>query len=410
MNFKKMAEIFSWMDNARWETQKKWRVWTIGDERFRELKEIQKVLVHWLCYINDYQRNVGNVWEKGGIVFTEIVKEMEETGNGRELLKSIKKKFVGKERGKRIIKPFNYKNTVFGPTDWGALYGVLRTLYFLKEDYKGDLLEYIKRHMKGKNMEEKMNNLSKELYKLSYDRIGEAKSKKDDSKNTEKHLSLKNWWDKDGDMKRVINSFLNDKKDVSSKVKNWYKKGKYKGTKRLWASIRDYLKCPYFKELNIDGRKLKEILGGNEALNYIELPGDRWNKRFAGNVIKDFAKKENIGVSSFSKAIRDLYDRFLKNKGEYYPEQMDVTFDFTPRMCGECKPGNGIINICPFGKGDKLSKFCIGDKTPGGIYCPFLLFSCGYRHECDPNNCPIYEIKKEGGGLEICGENKKTDS
>ena len=119
-------------------------------------------------------------------------------------------------------------------------------------------------------------------------------------------------------------------------------------------------------------------------------------------------KKSNI-------VVRMLFDK-LKEKNiqdSCYPEQFDCTFSFVPRMC-DSRSDIDNCNICPF-KVNNITKaapinelFCLIDKEDDDYYpykdddeefydfvrvrnkyCPFLLYSCGYKAKCkDLKNCP----------------------
>ena len=76
---------------------------------------------------------------------------------------------------------------------------------------------------------------------------------------------------------------------------------------------------------------------------------------------------------------------------KFYPEQLDISFDFTSRMCN-----NQFCDLCPFGKGS--FKLCFeGDNQEKS--CPVSLFTCGYRSPCNSTDCPIVK----GIGIETCG-------
>ena len=69
--FKDKFEIMHFLDSARW-TQN-----NAGGASFNrdvDLDDEQIILTHWLLYVTERQMSFEQIWEKGGIVFAEIVK------------------------------------------------------------------------------------------------------------------------------------------------------------------------------------------------------------------------------------------------------------------------------------------------------------------------------------------------
>ncbi len=78
------------------------------------------------------------------------------------------------------------------------------------------------------------------------------------------------------------------------------------------------------------------------------------------------------------RTIREIYNHINKiGSISFYPEQLDVTFDFVPRMCQR-----EMCAVCFFGGG--IKKVC---HEKEGLLCPVVIYSCGYKHLCDPYNC-----------------------
>ena len=81
------------------------------------------------------------------------------------------------------------------------------------------------------------------------------------------------------------------------------------------------------------------------------------------------------------RTIRKIYN-IHKMEGQgasFYPEQLDVTFDFVPRMCARLQ-----CHHCIFGGGIKIEKMC---HQQSGFSCPVTLAACGYFYPCNPDNC-----------------------
>lgn len=94
--------------------------------------------------------------------------------------------------------------------------------------------------------------------------------------------------------------------------------------------------------------------------------------------------EDGFGTHGTREYIQEL-TRFLNPESCRYPEQLDCTFDFIPRMsekqnetnCDRCpmklnSEKSGITNRIP-------EEFCSPDETK---FCPFLLFACGYETPC----------------------------
>ena len=115
---------------------------------------------------------------------------------------------------------------------------------------------------------------------------------------------------------------------------------KFNSSKRLWCSLRDYIKSLRFnKDFSAALRKIlsseiyedfkNKVLDDNKGCEYIELPGDVWNE----NTIfrKCFARQDESQLKGkLGKVLRENWERSEK---EWYPEQFDITFDIAPRMC-----------------------------------------------------------------------------
>jgi hypothetical protein len=77
------------------------------------------------------------------------------------------------------------------------------------------------------------------------------------------------------------------------------------------------------------------------------------------------------------RAVYDAMDGSIPSN--CYPEQLDVTFSFVPRMCD-----SQMCEICLFGGG--IREIC--HRQPG-LLCPVTLVACGYKHKCNPDQCVL---------------------
>lgn len=166
--------------------------------------------------------------------------------------------------------------------------------------------------------------------------------------------------------------------------------------KRLWCCVRDYLKSPEFNPVFVGALKERGVEnperwdknnpGLKAALDTIELPGDVWNNNavFRDGLFTPYLSDEAESLK-MPQTIRRLY-RELKGEKHgfrFYPEQLDVSFDFVQQMCER-----EMCDVCLFGGG--IEKVC---HKKSEHLCPVALASCGYRHDCDPEKCLMKENK-----------------
>ena len=117
-----------------------------------------------------------------------------------------------------------------------------------------------------------------------------------------------------------------------------------------------------------------------EALAEMELPGDVWNNN---TIFRAGLFSPHLGpipkTWDMPKTIRAIFKKTSDQNSTFYPEQLDVTFDFVPRMCARLQ-----CHHCIFGGGIKIEKMC--HQQPG-FSCPVTLAACGYFYPCNPDNC-----------------------
>ena len=196
---------------------------------------------------------------------------------------------------------------------------------------------------------------------------------------------------------KTFNDIINDVNTFKTEYKKFIK-NRFHGKKRVWCCVRDYLKSPEFRDyfLNAlsnvkDNIRLMKIWKDKRSVLGLELPGDTWNMN---SVFVNKLVKNNINIKS---------DKFCKELREnlsppYYPELLDFSFDFVPRMCSN---SSNVINksmckICIFGK-KGMMELCHQDSKK---LCPITMIICGYIHKCEPEGCPI----KSGVGIRLCKE------
>lgn len=175
--------------------------------------------------------------------------------------------------------------------------------------------------------------------------------------------------------------------------------------KRLWCSLRDYLKSPEFNDYFVASLENEKTDDANKwkrdnpelrkSLYVLELPGDVWNNAqvFRSGLFSPYLKNERKSwdmpktIREIYKQLREIYKQLVVNgQVAFYPEQLDVSFYFVPRMCEE-----NMCGVCMFGKG--VDKVC---HKKSGILCSVALIACGYKHICEPTKCVLKENRVSG--------------
>lgn len=364
---KDLIEIFkviSWLDDKRW----KHKIRNAFVEKILETDELrpaQKILVHWLIYITDRGKRADILWEKS----TPKIKKL--------VARYFSEDLVEKEQVTELCEKYEEENKIQAfPAD---LESIKRTLILLL-DYDKDIIYFMTRKLSKwarKYPEDFCPRIAFSLYLLSYKDVGSIlyKIKKESRSKKTKDLSKK---------MEEAKGLLTDDTKFEKEFQKWYKDKKWH--KRTWAALRDYKKFRKLSEKFIEGIKDEATLEvwKKDFSTQLELPGDIWNTRFFANCIKPIA--ENMKVSlrgkKTPKVVRELWDKIKSKCPESYPEQFDITFDFTPRMCNR-----RLCDVCPLGpNGAEL--ICIPTRDK---YCPVALVSCGYIVECGENQdrCPI---------------------
>jgi hypothetical protein len=231
-----------------------------------------------------------------------------------------------------------------------------------------------------------IRKLAAALHFLTYMDIGTVKAEEVQDKMAELSTGLE----------KQLSEFLLDPKGFIAKLVHDF--DPY-GKKRLWCSIRDYLKSDEFNGYLVGALEALENVDPAEpprwrrknvekaTLAEMELPGDVWNNYpifrewlfspFVGSIPKRW---------DMPRTIREIYKDLRDENATFYPEQLDVTFDFVPRMCDRLK-----CHFCIFGGG--IEKQCHQQR---GLYCPVTLAACGYFYPCKPDHCAFKSISVRG--------------
>ena len=430
--FENKFRIVDFLDSARWPSIRMERKGGSAINFALDEKEYsadEKLLIYWLCYITERQMDYHVIWDKGGVVFSDAVKRYTTYKNFhdfyprncgffksvlqeeytfssitefRNLCDSCKKKLKRYYRKTQIAdNDFVEFKSRFYTSDYVS---ILYTFYILAS-YDYSIIKYMSMAIDAvdgitqdiNKTEYYVKSIGYALYRLTYNvadgedcKYFRCNTEQVTKTNIEKFVSdcfiklaekrlenIKRDFENNPDFKRNLDDFYNGDE-------------RYYSMKRVWCSLRGYLKDDYFKPLFRDrlvemGKiEAAELLftGDNSACRYIELPGDVWNENTKFRQCMTIERKGKLG-----NLLRDIYEK--ENIKIGYPEQFDVTFDFAPRMCEAEK-----CDICPFGKlksnsdveinTEKISALCVNNEEK---YCPLMLLYCGYYFKCVGQEC-----------------------
>jgi len=395
----KLLKVISWFDKMRWDSKTNYNI--LDNQLYNKLNPHQKILVHWLCYITDRQMPYEKVWVEGSKFFSAIVYEYSQADKGYDYINQLKIYRKKDHKNSSIEFYFNSKynftyTSRFITTD---LFSILLTLIIL-DDYDHNIIKYLNLNfnkffqiIREVNNANEINLLAFLLHILSYHFVVNKQAGSD----LESYLQ----------QVPIVNKNVSDillSKDLSKFRKEYqlFVNNRFKGKKRTWCCIRDYLKSKHdfnkefvwgIKELD-DSENLLNIFGEskNSFLKYLELPGDVWNLN--DNFIRKLITPHlNLKSGNIPRSLRMAIDS-IDNTGKYYPEQFDFSFEFVPRMCAS--PVNIVNNgkmcsICVFGKSG-MEAYCHHNE---GELCPVTMITCGFINKCRPDTCQI----KNGKGL-----------
>jgi len=381
-----ILNIFSKLDDIRWNGPGNYNLINYCRD---DLTDDEKLLTHWLCYIVDRQMPFERIWDIGGYVLSNLVHGYTSNPDRdvRQLLKDYYE--VDPKNGN-----LTFKSRLESPNQRLSRYGIssgpvrfasryipedliliYRTLVILDKRANRSLATYMS-HAFAEHLdfELEVQRLAQILNQLTYAGGGRLSASEADQR-----------------LDKVD-------RDISCFEVDLEANEKLSGRKRLWCSLRDYLKSPEFNPhfvaaLRRSGyqhadRWKRSSPDLKKALKVLELPGDVWNNF---EIFRKGLFTPNINNPRKSwdmpKTVREIYQQLSNiERDSFYPEQLDVTFDFVPRMCEE-----SMCKVCFFGGG--IRNTCHQNKD---LLCPVALYSCGYVHQCNPEDCALKEDSVKG--------------
>lgn len=403
--------ITDFIDKARWEGPD---TESLINYAAVNLSDDDKILVHWLCYITDRQTAYERIWDVGGFIFSQLVHDVKQRGTNildpnsklsyfiptekhqgfaKYKLKEKGYLFVSKIRvgNNQRLKDYDFSSddlpffiSRYYPADYKAILNTLKVLKSYGFSVARFIKSVIERNIEDLDSKDSIRQLAFSLYLLTYYDTGQPKADDIDFRTFLSEATLR---------ASKLESVLSNPKKFLSEFKSFLENDIY-SQKRTWCALRDYLKSPEFSKcfsnaLKEAGYKETGKLQSKEMLTQLELPGDVWNNnpKFRNCILKGTGHENS--EERLNLLLRQIYEEEKPPVG--YPEQFDISFDLAQRMCEpeEC-------TICPYGvlngEATEFKKVCIRHH---GYYCPVILVSCGYKTECNPDNCEIIKAATE---------------
>lgn len=385
---KLILRTFACLDEIRWSDSPDYNLINYCSE---ELSADEKLLTHWLSYITDRQMPFMRVWEIGGHVLSHLVRAFERSDRdvGSLAREYVQRRDTGtssivlqcpKEGPNRRLE---LQGITKGPVRFASRYVpedtflIFRTLTLLEKISDRRFGRFLSLFMSDNlTASQSIGCLAVALEGLTYSARARVSADNLDQK-----------------LQELPRSVSRDAEGIRADPSRWLESKRPSfppfARKRLWAALRDYLKSPefnpHFVQAVTEGgvpmahRWQLENQELRQSLDQLELPGDVWNNNqvFANGLFMPHVENKRK-TWDMPRTVREVYKLLVDDlRGSFYPEQLDVTFDFVPRMCER-----QMCHVCLFGGG--VGRLCHGQAD---LLCPVSLVACGYDHTCDPDRC-----------------------
>jgi len=276
-NMRLILETFSQLDDMRWGYTSNY---TLINYCSDDLTPDEKLLTHWLCYITDRQMPYQRIWDVGGYVISHLVRSY--TRDDYDDVWSLVDSYIRRKKDGKIylecsLREQNDRLERYGinsPVQFSSKYMpeditlIFRTLEILSKLSDYSFSKYIYNAIGGETAHSRaIRKIAAAFEELTYASAG--------SVSTEK-------------FRGVIRSIKRELKNYQLEIDE---QEELFGRKRLWCSLRDYLKSPEFNPILTSalasaglenstqwGRNIIEL---RDALYVLELPGDIWNNSSA---------------------------------------------------------------------------------------------------------------------------------
>ena len=385
---KAILRAFACLDDIRWSNPPNYNLINYCSD---DLTADEKLLTHWLSYITDRQMPSIRVWEIGGYVLSHLVRVFERSNCDVGALATEYVQRRDTDTSKIVLQSpkegpnrrLELQGITEGPVRFASRYIpedaflIFGTLELLERTSDRRLARFLSLFMSDDlGVSESIRCLAVALDGLTYSAGGTVSA--DELQEKLEELP--------GSVSRDAQAILADPSAwLESKRRSFRPFGK----KRLWCSLRDYLKSPEFNPHFVQALTEAGVATAHrwrlenqelrQSLDQLELPGDVWNNNevFANGLFMPYLKNKRK-TWDMPRTVREVHQA-LKSElhGAFYPEQLDVTFDFVPRMCQR-----QMCHVCLFGGG--VAHLC--HRQPD-LLCAVPLIACGYQHRCQPDLC-----------------------
>jgi hypothetical protein len=372
-----LLSIAKFLDDARWSKPENYEI--IAHTTGFSYREI--TLLHYLLYIMDRQMPYEIIWNKGSLIFSQLVRDY---CAGKPLCDLLDVKspssYVRYTNGNDAIEFYikNKKEEVtfksrFMSTDYKSIYS---TLYVLDKIANRDLITFCEMVVQAYIADSYIiRRLAYALHLMTYEhpaRLGTALSAylaKTKIESNEIYQEIDDY----------IKPSVPTPRHSGFCSYDDFCKDKTYNSKRLWCSIRDYIMSPVYSKAFLPAINAILAKYGKGKIqsytNQLELPGDVWNNN------SNFVQCVCNGIS---KAPTTPFNKFLREKIYSASDDIacfDVSFSLVPRICD----GNLDCASCPFGLikvpplKHNIVKMCVNDTSK---WCPIVLYSTGYKMDC----------------------------
>jgi len=412
-----ILSTISELDKIRWEYPVNYSSVnsTLVNYAYPDLTADEKLLSHWLCYIADRQMSYRRIWEVGGYVFSHLARaysrqpESDVSSIVSRYLRTRNQqggslyfecdRVTGDPLARRRLDALDASGDAtvrfasrFPPDDAVRIF---RTLALLDKTSGRSLSRYIAKALTNRpsaaaDYRYAIRRAAASLEILTY------RTYRGSPRASAANLAAL-WHRTLIDVEKVADRYSASPDRLMGE---WLQEFHPFGRKRLWCSLRDYLKSPELNQIFVEA--LDDVgypnptlwQRGNsclkEALDAVELPGDVRNNNpvFRKGLFDPYVETKTR--LELTKVARGIYQHFTESGiRAFYPEQLDVTFDFAPRMCHKEK-----CDRCVFGAG--IRSLCSEQE---GAECPATRALCDYYHKCEPSTCALVADSARG----LCG-------
>lgn len=297
---KDVLKVFSALDDIRWKHTDNYNLINFARA---DLADDEQLLTHWLCYITDQMTPFARVWDVAGYILSQLVRDFAQhvpistivtryysfadppqkkrSNSDTEGSTPAKRKFFLLGQLPAFHRRLHFYQIEPGPVTFSSVcmpsnaFAIYRTLVLLDRFSSRSFAKFLMLCTEGiSDRSTAVHRAAIALHSLTYDNLGQL-----NVTELEKRLSQDSV---KGIPEESFEVFLSRLQSTTDKFDPF-------GKKRLWCSLRDYLKSQHFNGCLV--RAIREYAPAEaekwdcnnpevkKALEIIELPGDTWNNK-----------------------------------------------------------------------------------------------------------------------------------